>query len=459
MNKKTILVIVLIFLVGTLLGGCQPAADTDDGGGDASSEEVTITVWDFGGSEFAWMDNIVIPEFQEKNPNIKVDHIGVLEDEMALKLETAIAAGEIPDIVVFPPARVIAAGHVLPLDDFMARDGISRDDFSPLFQSWNVFTGGKIENKVVSLPLGSNLWGMVYNKDLFADAGLPELGPDDYIDMDTWLEYARAINKPSDALEDRVWGSAMFQPVFNSGNNNMSSPFILGDDGRTCEGNSNNADWINAWEALYTAYAEDLTPQSAGAMIDESQQDEMFGQGKVGMTYGTLGDAIFARSQGLNVGITGQPVVTPGWEGNAGGWNDSYGIMAATEHPNEAWTFLKFLSTEAALNIPFGADMLQSDGDTAGITGLPGYLPLHEQGQFAEQIANDSLVAASAEVMSHIVPPPFTVDPWTSMDEFWNIFSMVEDEGMSVEEAVNQATATCQEVTDQLWETFDSFSE
>ena len=90
----------------------------------AEMEEVTLVIWDFGGNEFAFMDNIAIPEFEEKFPNIKVEHVGVLEDEMGLKLETAIAAGEVPDLAIFVPNRVKAAGHVLALDDFMARDGI-----------------------------------------------------------------------------------------------------------------------------------------------------------------------------------------------------------------------------------------------------------------------------------------------------------------------------------------------
>jgi hypothetical protein len=61
--------------------------------------------------------------------------------------------------------------------------------------------------------------------------------------------------------------------------------------------------------------------------------------------------------------------------------------------------------------------------------------------------------------MSHIVPPPFTPDSWTSFDEFWNVFSMVDEEGMTLEEAVNEATAVCQEATDELWDVFDSIGQ
>jgi multiple sugar transport system substrate-binding protein len=462
MSKKLLWLTSLILLVSLLLVGCQQAEETavpEEEEAPPEMETVTLTIWDFGGNEFLFMDNIAIPKFEEKFPNIKVEHVGFLEDEFGLKLETAIASGEVPDLAIFVPNRVLAAGHALPLDDFMARDGIAREDFCSLFQSWNVFTGGKIENKVTSLPMDAAIWAMMYNKDLFAEAGLPELGTDDVINFDTWLEYARAINKTAESLEDRVWGSDMFWPIFNSMNNYMSSPYVLGDDGRSCDGNANNADWLHTWEVLNTAYEEDITPETAGVMLQDVEED-MFVQGKMGMIFAALGDALYARDQGLNVGLTGQPVVTDGWEGNVGGWNTAYSIMAATEHPNEAWEFLKFLSTEALLYIPLGSDSLTAEGSRqGGLPGLPCYLPLLEQGDIAEMIANDPLVADSVELMKRVVPPPSTPDIWTSVEPFWGIFDLIESEGMDVASAVEQATSECQDITDELWDTFDTIGE
>jgi ABC-type glycerol-3-phosphate transport system substrate-binding protein len=460
MNRKTFWTIAKILLVGLLLVSCQKAEKTDvpskEDQPPPAAEPVTITVWDFGGGEFAWMDNIAIPEFEKKYPNITINHVGVIEDELGLKLETAVAAGEVPDLAIFVPARIVAAGHVLALDELMAGDGIGRADYCPLFQSASIFTGGKVNDKVISLPISTNIWAMMYNKDMFAEAGLPELGPDDVIDFDTWLEYAAALDKPADKLEDRVWGSNMFWPIFNSMNNYMSSPFVLGDDGRSCEGNANNDDWLHTWQVLNTAYQQDLTTESAGAMLADIEED-MFAQGKMGMTYAALGDALYARDEGLNVGLTGQPVVTDGWQGNVGGWNDGYSIMAATEHPNEAWTFLKFLSTEVPLLVPIGTDAITSD--EGGLPGLPCYLPLYEEKKVADLVAGDPLVADSVKLMNRIQPPPFSPDIWTSVDMFWGIFETVEEEGIDVKTAVNQATEECQEATDQLWEVFDGLGQ
>lgn len=462
MNKKLLWLFVIIALLGLLLVGCQQAEETvapsvDEGADEVPEmETVTITIWDFGGGEFSWMDDIAIPAFEEKFPNIKVDHVGVIEDELGLKIETAVAAGEVPDLAIFVPARVVAAGHVLPLDENMAQDGLSRDDYCPLFQGGDVFTGGVFNDEVVSLPIDTNIWAMMYNKDMFAEAGLPELGPDDVIDFDTWLEYAKALDKPADNLEDRVWGSNFFWPIFNSMNNYMSDPFVLGDDGRSCEGNANNADWLHAWDVLVTAYNEDVTTESAGALLADVEED-MFVQGKMAMTYAALGDAFYSREEGINVGLTGQPVVTKGWEGNVGGWNNSYSIMAGSEHPDEAWEFLKFLSTEVPLIVPLGTDALV--GDLGGLAGLPCYLPLLEDESMADMVSNDPLIADSIKLMNRVQPPPFSPDIWTSVDMFWDVISMVTEEGEDLATVLDDATAECQEITDQLWETFDAFGQ
>jgi ABC-type glycerol-3-phosphate transport system substrate-binding protein len=139
MKKKTFWLIAILLLVGLLLVGCQSAEEAgapEEAGGEAPAEmeTVEITIWDFGGGEFMWLDDIAIPAFEEKFPNIKVNHVGVIEDELGLKIETAVAAGEVPDLAIFVPTRVIAAGHVLPLDDKMAQDGLARDHLEPSYR-------------------------------------------------------------------------------------------------------------------------------------------------------------------------------------------------------------------------------------------------------------------------------------------------------------------------------------
>lgn len=456
MRRKTILyvLVLLAFVLAACQPGATPTAEGEQPDQPAPSEDqVNLTLWTFGGEEASWIDTIAIPAFNEKFPNVTVTHVGVPEEELGLKLETAIAAKEVPDIVIFPPPRVFAAGHILPLDDLMARDGLAREDFCPIFNSNNLFAGGGIYNgKVYGLPVDTNIWAMVYNKQLFREAGLPELTATDRIDFDTWLEYARKINKPSDSLEDRVWGSAMFSPSFNSMNNYMSDPYVLGDDGRSCSTAAATDDWINFFEVQVTAYQEDITTETAGAMLTDIQED-MFLQGKLGMTYGTLGDAFVAREGGIDVGLTGQPVVSPDWSGNVGGWNGTFNIMAGTEHPEEAWQFVKFLSTEAPLLVPLGSDALMGGG---GLPGLPCYQPLLETEKIAEMIKTDPLIADYIELQKHYQAPPFSPDIWASISPFGDAFIQMTEGGEDVSVAVQRAAAECQAILDDLWSNFET---
>ena len=462
MNRSRLLsVLSLVAILAMVLASCAQPTPTakpeekeepTEEAMPAVEEKVVLTVWDFGGSEFDWLESIAIPAFQEAFPNIEISHVGVPEEEMGLKLETAIAAGEVPDLAIFVPARVVKAGHILYLDDYMERDGLFRDDYCTLFQSRDI-----IEDRVYSLPIDTNIWAMMYNKDLFAEAGLPEPGPGDVITYDDWLVYARAINKPADTLEGRVWGSAFFEPAWNAMNNYMSDPFILGDDGRTCVGNAETEDWLHFWEIALTAYDEDLTTQTAGALLADIEED-MFTQSKLGMTYATVGDAIWAQRNGINTGLTGQPVISDGWDGNVGGWNTSYSILAATEHPDEAWEFLKWLSIEALKVVPLGTDALDA-GAGGGLPGLPCYLPLLEYDKIANMIESEPLVADGVKLMQRVKAPPFTVDIWGSVDPFYEAFRRITEDRDDIAAAVGDAAQECQDITDELWDGWDALSE
>jgi multiple sugar transport system substrate-binding protein len=461
MNRRIVWsLIALVAIVALSLSACagapQPAQAPVAGAPTAVAEgtapaaapvageegEVTLTIWDFGGVDFQWLDDIIIPAYQETHPNIKFNHVGVPEEELALKLETAVAAGEVPDLVVFAPARLVPAGHILLLNENMAAAGLKPDDYCPLFSSRDM-----IDDKVFSLPISTNQWATLYNKDAFKAAGLPELGVNDVMDFDQWLEYTRALNKPADNLQDRVWGSNLYFPIWNSMNNYMSDPFVVGKDGKTCVGNADTDDWVHVWEVLKTAYEEDLTTWSGSALLADVQEN-MFNQGKIGMTEGTLGEAIAAREAGINVGMTGQPVVTKGWQGNVGGWNTSYSIMAGSKHPVEAWEFLKYMSTDGALLVA---------GKEGEIGGVPCYLPVAEE--YLKVVGNDPLVVQSMDLMKRIIPPPFTPDIWGAVDPFNEAWRAMTEDNADVREVVNAATEECQEILDQQWTDWDALSQ
>jgi multiple sugar transport system substrate-binding protein len=405
-------------------------------------EQVTIKIWDFGGEEFDWVDKMAIPEFNKKFPNIKVEHLGIPESDYSTKLDTAITAKEVPDIALQSYTfKLWKAGHVLPLDNYMAKANLKADDFYPIFKSWCMLDG-----KVYCMPVNTYVWAMIYNKDLFKAAGLPELGVDTVITFDDWLEYARKINKPSDKLENRVFGSVIFTPNWNAMNNYMSDPYVLGADGRNCKDNAASEDWIKAWTDLKTAYKEDLVVDSAGSLVGQETWEDLFKQGKIGMLPGNYGDALNFQKAGINVGITGQPVVNKGWKGNTGSWQDGYALMKLSKHPDEAWEFLKILTTEVA--------QMKANGDCVVCGNAPSLLS-----QAPAWSEKDPMRQDTDKLLQRSVPPPFSPDVWTAVDPFYEAFRLMTEEDKDPAEVVKATAEECQTKLDELWQTFDSLGQ
>jgi ABC-type glycerol-3-phosphate transport system substrate-binding protein len=229
-------------------------------------------------------------------------------------------------------------------------------------------------------------------------------------------------------------------------NNYMSEPYVLGPDAKNCKDNAATADWIQTWTDLATAYKEDLTVDSAGALIGQTSASDLFKQGKLGMIYATYGDALGMQKGGINVGLTGQPVVTPGWQGNVGSWMDGYGIMSASKHPDEAWEFIKFMTTEVA--------MMKANGDCAVCGNAPSLISQAEQWK-----GNDPLRQEAFALLNRVVPPPFSPDVWTAVDPFYEAFRLMTEENKDPTVTVQQAAEECQTKLDELWVTFDSLGQ
>lgn len=443
---KTIFRILSLLLCTTmLLAACAPATQqptAEPGEVVDTTKQVTIRIWDFGGEEFDWIDSIAIPEFNKEYPNILVEHLGVPESDYSTKVDTAITANDVPDIALQSYMfKLWKAGHVLPLDDYMKRDGIKPEDFFPIYKSW-----GMLDGKSYIMPVNTYIWAMVYNKDLVKAAGLPELTADTVITYDQWLEYARKINKPAETLENRVFASTDFPPNWNSMNNYMSDPYILGPDGKDCIDNATTQDWVNTWTALATAYKEQLTVDSSGGLVGDTSWADLMKQGKLAMLPGTYGDALDQQKSGINVGLTGQPVVTPGWNGNVGAWMDAYAIMAAAKHPDEAWLFLKFLTQKVAL--------MKANAECGSCGNAPSIIS-----QAQEWAGDDPMRQDYFTLLNRVVPPPFSPDVWTSVDPFYEAFRLMTQENMDVKQAVEAAAEECQTKLDDQWITFEELGQ
>ncbi|MDX3797377.1 extracellular solute-binding protein [Streptomyces sp. AK04-3B] len=174
------------------------ACGPDDSGSDDSSGPVTITWWDTSNAtNEAPTYQALVKQFEAANKDVKVKYVNVPFDQAQNKFDTAAGASGAPDIlrseVGWTPAFA-KKGYFLPLDGTDALKDQSK------FKS-NLLEQAKYEGKTYGVPLVTDTLALVYNKDLFAKAGITA-APKSWDELKT----AAATVKAKTGV-DGYWGS------------------------------------------------------------------------------------------------------------------------------------------------------------------------------------------------------------------------------------------------------------
>jgi multiple sugar transport system substrate-binding protein len=140
---------------------------------DTARKTTTITFWDAyssDGPEVKRLERVVIPAFEKLHPDIKVKDVTIPYDSLHQKLVTAVAGGQLPDLVrsdiIWVP-ELANLGVLEPLDKTLP-------DFKSLASK--VFPGPLATNywkgHYYGLPLDTNTRIWVYNPVALQAAGL-----------------------------------------------------------------------------------------------------------------------------------------------------------------------------------------------------------------------------------------------------------------------------------------------
>ncbi|USQ87938.1 extracellular solute-binding protein [Streptomyces phaeoluteigriseus] len=178
-------------LAATACGGSDDSGDSADG-------PVTITWWDTSNAtNEAPTYQALVKEFEAANKDVKVKYVNVPFDQAQNKFDTAAGSKGAPDVlrseVGWTPAFA-KKGFFLPLDGTEALADQAK--FKP-----NLIEQAKYEGKTYGVPIVTDTLALVYNKALFAKAGLTE-APKSWDD----LKKAAATIKDKTGV-DGYWGS------------------------------------------------------------------------------------------------------------------------------------------------------------------------------------------------------------------------------------------------------------
>lgn len=143
----------------------------------AAKAQVTLVHMVFGGYAYQWpMYEMIAVAYQERNPHIKIEYIYVPRDQYTQKLKTMEAAGDPPDVNiplggVANSFRGVDYSFWLDLAPYVERDNYDLGDF---YEGSLAAVRHPFTKALEGIPSQVFVGVIAYNKDLFAEAGVPE---------------------------------------------------------------------------------------------------------------------------------------------------------------------------------------------------------------------------------------------------------------------------------------------
>jgi multiple sugar transport system substrate-binding protein len=412
---------------------CTGGDDEPSGGGGTGGEQeqVTLEFWVFGEGGIGDFLASLEQGFEAENPNIDLNITSYPEENFGVKLDTAIAAGVVPDLIVFPDANQVRQGLILPLDQMAAEYNIDLSSYVPAIVEGGIedALGCGYEGQLWCLGSYAGSTQMLYNKDMFDAAGIPypaawpPMTPDEFVDIACRLTDA----------ENGVWGGAASDPLAYVPFDMMFSP-----DGTTATGYVNGPDFVYQMQLLADGYERGCFP-SANVLDPWAQGRDYFARGELAMVITDFQDLDKVDNAGINWGSTAPP--TPaGVEPYFFVWSDNVAAMANTEHPDEAEAFIAYVTTEGQ-RIRY-----EESGE------MPLDLAIAEEVNWAQGVPGreDGL-----EVLSHARPLVFVPNRWDVAGPYYDAWGFVLDGAKTAQEALDDAAPAMQDNLDKEWEAWE----
>ncbi|MCD8097497.1 MAG: ABC transporter substrate-binding protein [Lachnospiraceae bacterium] len=442
MKKRLIAMLLLSVLTLSSLTGCSSGSSTasaaagsgssDESDATASDGAVEVEFWYAGGKTAVNVVQEIVDEFNASQDTYYVTTVTQADyTETYEKLQAAIAGSVAPDLVLLgtSTARVLSDKSVLTdLTAYTEADEeYDRSDYIDAF-----FQGEDDNGKLFALPAYGTTQVLYYNIEAFEAA---DIDPES---IGTWQDLAEAAQKIKDAGYDYGWEPMYgYQNLIDIAMSNGAS--VLSEDGTQVLINSE--EWVEAWEAIRTWIHDDeiMTVHSGG------QGWEYW--------YTTMDDA-------LN-GVAG------GYTGSSGDQADlDFSVVGAIEQPA-----FDEDSESAPLAEALVLSVLKSSGDAekqgayefiryftstssqTKWTMATGYVPVRtdmdEDEDYQAYVAENPQAAVPVSQATHGSIYPYDSTGGEIVDALSIAADKVELEGISAQEALDEAQATAQAALDE----------
>ncbi len=313
-----------------------PDGDTTEDGTetetDGSGEQIVLRFasWALGTEEDNNLERQMIAAFEKAHPDIKIEIAEEIVDPWNDALNTAAAGGDLPDVALISTLTTAVANKwALDVTALAAADPEWNNIPASLIES------GQYNGKQYGIPTAMHLAGLFINTDYFEEMNVMPL---EYgYDWDTFMDAVEKLHKPSEGkvalkyVNDFVnflpylWDENQGWYTYDGTEMHLDSDEFI----RAVKTTNKLVQY--SWAGL----SGDQKALTAGK--DKSDYDAWF-QGYAGIWY----DASwccegYAKDLSFNtefVGLAdGKSVIIP----------DYCFIASTTEHPEEAWEFVKFM--------------------------------------------------------------------------------------------------------------------
>lgn len=351
--------------VALTLSGCTSGSVTGNTGSQDGNGKTQLSLWWPYTAATAKAAQTVVDEFNTSQDKYTVKaQFGAPSDQFDSKLINAIKNKQGPNIVLGDgtpqsTAQVVETGAVVPLESYLSdsSSSITKSNFTPAMLATGTFNG-----KLYTLPTDIGNYGMIYNKQMFKDAGITDVPT-------TWAELAADAKKLTKGtsqygiylpISSGEWPVFTWQSMlWGAGGEFMNA------DNTKVEFNSDaGVKALTAWVDLIksgSAYPQSLFSSSnnGGTAALTAKKAAMSYDGAYNL--GTLDESLGAD----NVGVFAVPgLKTPGMNL---GTDNSYILKGTKAQEKGAWAFLQYVlkpSVQAKWDIATGYFPANQDTET-----------------------------------------------------------------------------------------------
>jgi len=356
--KRLSWVIVLIMSIAVVVtfslysckveGEAEEAVEEVEKAEEAVEEEKpTLTIWEWHSTEVPDTMEQVYSQFEQQT-GIKLDVQTLAWEDNISKISIASEAGELPDLIEmsanFLLLPLVVNGSLEPLDNYIEEE--NRSEFLDRFKPNSILEVG---GQIYSLPV--LLWkhDMIYNPNIFGN---------DYDPPTNWQELegvAKALTDKDNGIYGFGIPGASSETLLyfadfiaqNGGYIGLPSDFPrVPEEIKLADIGINNAEALEAIEFALKLVKE-YGPPFANASSKEIR--DLFTAGNLAMMYEGADAIVFLAYEGMGFEIqtASMPIGPLGKPAAVNCYGDcQFAMSANSEHKEEAWEFLKFITSD-----------------------------------------------------------------------------------------------------------------